>query len=84
MKQLSERAFLFTPPPPLQDIETIPWRQIQGTYGSAEQAPLLLQQLLSPDSEEQRHALDELDKVLMHTYASEAAIYAVPFLLRSK
>jgi hypothetical protein len=82
MKQRIERAFLFTPPPPLKDIETIPWQKIQGVYGTAEHIPLLLHQLLSPDSQKQKHALTELDNALMHTYASEAAIYAVPFLLR--
>jgi hypothetical protein len=82
MKQSIGRAFLFTPPPPLKDLETIPWQKIRAANGTAEQVPLLLHQLLSPDSQTQKHALTELDFALMGTYASEAAIYVVPFLLR--
>jgi hypothetical protein len=82
MKQSIGKAFLFTPPPPLNDIETIPWQKIRAANGTAEQVPLLLHQLLSPASQTQKHALTELDSALMSTYASEAAIYVVPFLLR--
>lgn len=82
MKQRIGKAFLFTPPPPWKDIETIPWQKLQGVYGTAGQVPLLLHQLRAPDVQKQHHALAELDTAFIHTYASEAAIYAIPFLLR--
>lgn len=76
------RHFVFSPPPFLDEVDTIPWHRLQGNYNQTQHIPRWLRELASSSPEVAERILLSLDDELFHTYPSEAASYAIPFLLR--
>lgn len=66
----------------LIDLDKIPWETLQHAYGRASDTPVHLRNLLSDSAEVRDHASSELwDSIVHQGNVSEAAIYALPFLL---
>lgn len=66
------------------DFEAVDWAGLTHAYGSAEDVPVLIRSLVSPDADERSEALDELFGSICHqgtVYSASAP--AIPFLARA-
>jgi hypothetical protein len=61
-----------------EDIDAIPWSQLQDAYGPSGKTPGHLQRLMSPNAGEREDAVDELIFTLCHQGSVyEASLYAI-------
>jgi hypothetical protein len=65
-----------------EGLNAIPWAELTHAYGSAEEVPMWLRQLRSPDAEVRRHARNHLWGSICHqNWIAPATAYAVPYLI---
>jgi aminoglycoside 2''-phosphotransferase len=65
-----------------EGLNAIPWTELTHAYGSAEEVPMWLRQLRSPDAETRHHALNHLWGAICHqNWIAPATGYAVPYLI---
>ncbi len=66
----------------LETLDSIPWEMLEHAYGSAEDVPGLLRQLLDPDPATRSETLEELYGNVFHQGTRYPATpYVVPFLI---
>src|SRR5215469_17989182 len=66
----------------LEGLDKINWSKLAHAYGTAEDVPVLLRQLASPDAEERESAIYDLHGNIWHQGTIyEATAAAVPFLI---
>lgn len=67
----------------LQGLDDIPWAELEHAYGSAEDVPALLRQLLDPDPKMRSETMRSLYGNVFHQGTRyPAAPYVIPFLIK--
>jgi hypothetical protein len=68
---------------PLSGLDDVSWASLHGTYRAAEDLPMWIEALSSPDGEVRHRALDEVWAAVIHQGTRwQVSAYVVPFLVQ--